>query len=201
MKKIISHNTFSCLPVRQWWLRPFAWMARCQDEDDLTQILDCAGFDVRVRFHRDKPVLAHGLAEFDLSGEAADVIHLLSVVNFFILKWPKQKPFYVRVLLETTPFMTRYQRARQKELFWVFCDTLKDKYPNITFYGGWPRDEWRQKVYDFQTQEPDVTEMHGSVSGCKLNCLRLKSWAKKHNREIIEGAKTEYVMLDYVEFR
>ena len=176
-------------------------MARCQNENDLTQILDCAGFDVRVRFHRDKPVLAHGLAEFDLSDEAAGVIHLLSVVNFFVSEFPKQKPFYVRVLLESHPLWSVSERSRQEVLFAKFCQRIQREFPDITFYGGWPRDEWRCKVYDFGTKEPEVTEMHGSVSGNKLNCLRLKSWAKTHNREIIQSAKTEWVMVDHVEFQ
>lgn len=193
MKKIISHNTFSCLPVRQWWLKPFAWMARCQDKRMGIQLFTykVRGIDIRIRFDKDgKPHFAHGLAEYGYDAMRS-LNHALTTRRITM----------ARVMLETTPFMTRYQRARQKELFWVFCDTLKDKYPDITFYGGWPRDEWRQKVYDFETKEPSVTEMHGSVSGCKLNCLRLKAWARKHNSEIIENAKTEYVMLDYVEFR
>lgn len=193
MKKIISHNTFSCLPVRQWWLRPFAWMARCQDKRLGTQLFTykIRGIDIRVRFDKDgKPRFAHGLAEYGYGA-----MHSLRPVL------TTGRITTARVLLETTPFMTRYQRARQKELFWIFCDTLKDKYPHITFYGGWPRDEWRQKVYDFGSKEPEVTEMHGSVSGSKLNCLRLKSWARKHNREIIENAKTEWAMIDYVEYQ
>lgn len=186
MKKIISHNTFSYLPVRQWWLRPFAWMARCQDLLDM----GADGYDIRVRFRDGEAVFAHGLIEYDDS---------VSLWLKHIRTATKGKP--VRVLLETTPFMSRRQRAEQKALFWVFCDRISDLYRNVTFYGGWPRDEWRCKVYDFGTKEPDVTEMHGSVSGNKLNCLRLKSWARKHNHEIIENAKTEYVMIDFVEYQ
>lgn len=191
MKKI-SHNSFSYLSVRQWWLRPFAWMARCQDiKAGLQSLENVKGFDIRVRFDRHgAPHFAHGMIEYD-----GDV--------YWHLRLHLPGKCVARVMLETTPFMSRYRRAKQKEQFWVFCDYLANTvaYKNVTFYGGWPRDEWREKIYDFHTQEPKVTEMHGSVSGNKLNCLRLKSWAKKHNHEIIENAETEYVMIDFVEFQ
>lgn len=192
MKKIISHNSWSYLPVRQWWLKPFAWMARCQDiRAGLQSWVSVEGFDIRVRFDKyGAPHFAHGLIEYD-----GDVYWHLR------LNLPDKR--VARVTLETTPFMSCYQRAKQKELFWIFCDYLANTvaYKNVTFYGGWPRDEWRQKAYEFGTKEPDVTEMHGSVSGNKLNCLRLKSWARTHNREIIENAKTEWVMLDFIEYK
>lgn len=197
-KKIIPHNTFSYLPVRQWYLKPFAWIAKCQSMNIVNQLRDknnIYGLDLRIRFDEDgTPVFAHGLIEYD------DVFPYHTLISS--LKYIEKKtPFYVRVMLETTIFMSKKEREYQNLQFVNFCDWLKNQFPNIIFYGGWPRDRWRKKIYDFNTQEPSVTEMHGSVSGNKLNCLRLKSWAKKHNHEIIENAKTEYVMLDYIEFQ
>lgn len=195
MTKIISHNTFSYLPVRQWWLRPFAWMARCQDKDIDAQMKIADGIDIRVRFDEDEiPHFAHGLIEYE--GEVHSLLAKLDMKA-----WGYDRCYIARIMLETTPFMTRYKRARQKELFWKFCKNIEFVFPRFDFYGGWPRDEWRQKVYNFRAKEPSVTEMHGSVSGNKLNCLRLKVWARQHNHEIIENAKTEYVMIDFVEFQ
>ena len=63
-----SHNTMTYLPVRQWWLRPFAFMARCQSKDIKDQCRITGFFDIRVRFRFHKgiptPVFAHGLAEY-----------------------------------------------------------------------------------------------------------------------------------------
>lgn len=189
MSKIISHNSFSYLPVKQWWLKPFTWIARCQDIDLHSQSLyeNVEGIDLRIRFDKDDtPVIAHGLVNYKI-----DFWEELNNENIKV----------ARVILETTPFMSKYQRAHQKALFWKVCDILESIWGHmIVFYGGWPRDEWRKKVYNFKTKEPEVTEMHGSVSGCKLNCLWLKRWAKKHNKEIIDNCKTEYAMIDFVEY-
>jgi len=46
-----SHNTMTYLPVRQWWLRPFAFMARCQSKDIKDQCRITGFFDIRVLDH------------------------------------------------------------------------------------------------------------------------------------------------------
>lgn len=185
-KKIIAHNTMSFLPVRQWWLRPFAWIARCQTAFHL----DADGYDLRVRFREGMPVFAHGLIEYE-----GDVEEWLA----YISRYAHGRS--VRLLLEVSPLMNRWHRAMQAVHFLRFCEEAQGLFSDLTFYGGWARDEWREKIYDFHTQEPRVTEMHGSVSGNKLNCLWLKAWARRHNREIVEGAQTEWVMLDFVEYK
>lgn len=201
MKRIMSHNTWSYLPVRQWWLRPFRRLAQCQEVNDTEQLfLGVRGFDLRVRFDREgQPHFAHGLMEY--TGQ--DVYDTLESLNRIVFGVDRQQdrnlnPFYVRVLLETTPLMSRYTRAFQEMRFWSFCDLCRDKYRNLRFWGGWPRDEWRKKVYAFCTIEPNVHEEHASVSGCRLNVLRLRSWARRHNAAILQEYPTGYVMIDYI---
>lgn len=194
MKKI-SHNTMSYRPIRQWWLRPLAWIGRCQSMNDTEQLIEgVQGFDLRVRFDRHgKPVFAHGLLEYE-----GDVMSTLTALNRIM---SGTDYFSVRLLLETTPLMSAGERAYQYELFKEFCEYCELRLTNLRWWGGWARDDWRCCIYKFAGQEPSVTEMHGSVSGCKLNCLWLKSWARKHNREIIGNAQTDCVMLDYIEFK
>lgn len=202
--KIISHNTFSYLPVRKWWMRPFAWLAKCQDKDINAQMEIADGMDIRVRFDKAGiPHFAHGLIEYE-----GDVYDMLSRVDAHARIYDRY--CIARVLLETTPFMSELERINQKEMFDDFCYNIEYGLPRFDFYGGWPRDEWGKKVCDFGTDEPSVTEMHASIAWKHdenalkrflhpVNVLWLKPWAKRHNREIIENAETEYVMIDFVE--
>lgn len=189
--RTISHNTFSYLPVANFWMRPFAFIAKCQSMSIDEQMDIVSGIELRVRFVDNKPVLAHGLIRY----KGANIKGILYAINKCVTE-----PFYVRVLLGTTPFMSEEERAEQKTLFRNFCEELSNTYCNLTFWGGWARDEWRNKIFDFKTREPRVTEMHGSVSGNKLNCLRLKAYAQRNNAKIIESTNTEYVMLDFIEY-
>lgn len=192
----MSHNSWSYLPVRQWWLRPFRRLAQCQEVNLEEQLsLGTAGFDLRVRFDSDgEPHFAHGLIEYE--GDVFEELLRLDIIARGVADIVCHK--YVRVLLETTPLMSEHQRAYQKARFWSFCDLCKDRYRHLTFWGGWPRDEWRSKVYAFGTVEPNVHEEHASVSRCRINVLRLRSWARDHNGDIVHEHPLGYVMIDYI---
>ena len=189
--KIISHNTWSFLKPRRLIMRPFAWLARCQDKSDIDQYAICDGFDLRVRFDEyGTPHFAHGLIEYQ--GDVDKTLDTLSIMC--------HKPFLVRVLLETTPFMCKAEMEEQKSMFYFFCLHIQNAHPTITFFGGWPRNEWGRKVYNFG-DEPDYSEKHASVSGNKLNILNLKRWARENNKASIVNCEDEYIMLDFIEYR
>ena len=204
---IISHNTFSYLPVRQWWMKPFGWLARCQSMDISDQFsYGMTGIDLRIRFDRKgHPVLAHGMVEYD-----ADAMRIIAILKDWDIT--NGNGTCMRVMLETTSCMNDIERRRQKLLFADMCRYLKALFNNIVLWGGWPRDEWGKKVYDFGTDEPSVTEMHASVAWRNsdnrfrrtfswLPNLWIRSWAKRHNNEIISKAQTDWCMIDFVEYR
>lgn len=190
MTTIISHNTWSYLPVRQWWLRPFAFIARCQEKSPNGQ--GVYNFDMRVRFNdEDFPVFAHGLVEY--KGNVYQEIGSLQAYGGVKVT--------IRVLLETTPFMSAEERREQETLFYFFCHNIESAFPNIAFWGGWARDEWGKKIYTFKQPNLDIEEHHGSVSGNKLNCLRLRAWAAENNKAALVNCKKDYCMLDFVQYR
>lgn len=79
MTKLGSHNTMTYLPVRQWYLKPFWWMARCQSKDIKEQSKYTDFFDIRVRFDKnDNPVFAHGLIEYKFDYEVFKYINTLT---------------------------------------------------------------------------------------------------------------------------
>lgn len=57
-----SHNSLTYLPVKQWYLKPFKWVAKCQSKTIDEQFCDYGVrlFDIRVKFNNGEPVVAHG---------------------------------------------------------------------------------------------------------------------------------------------
>lgn len=51
--KLASHNTVTYPTIKQWYLRPFTFMARCQSRSHIEQYKRGARFfDIRVRFDK-----------------------------------------------------------------------------------------------------------------------------------------------------
>lgn len=196
--KFIPHNSFSYLPIKNRILSPFSFLARCQNESIIDQIINynAAGLDLRIRFNQNgEPVIAHGLISYD-----GDIYDLLKCVSMMV-EYNHISDFSARVMLETTFLMDSTEYDRQKYEFKKFCKKIQVLYNHINFWGGWSRREWRKKIYDFRTKEPEMTEMHGSVSGNKLWCLNLKGFARKYNTELTDNCKTEYFMGDYINWK
>lgn len=87
-----SHNSMSYLPVRQWYLKPFGWMARCQskDIDDQFSLCDVRLFDLRIRFDKKgNLVFAHGPVEF--KGDVNQYVAKLNKIALLhkMIKWPQ----------------------------------------------------------------------------------------------------------------
>ena len=63
--KLASHNTFTFLTPRTWWMRLLAFTVRCQ-RVNFDKQLDCGAqmFDIRVRFKGSGvPIICHGLIQ------------------------------------------------------------------------------------------------------------------------------------------
>lgn len=61
-----SHNTFSYLPLKNWWLYPFNFMAKCQSKTLGQQIAAGVGYiDIRIKMDaKGRLWLAHGLMKY-----------------------------------------------------------------------------------------------------------------------------------------
>lgn len=196
--EIGSHNSWSFKKVKQWWLRPFTWVARCQKHNLQLQYMDGARcFDLRLRYNEEKKIweTAHGLATF-VGGE--DWKEDLKEMNVFL---SNKNPVCCRVLLEDTIFN---QSIAQDYAFYDVCKWLEETFPNIKFFGGWPtRRRWRQNIYNFQHKEPTLYDMYSS--SCLANAKN-KIWpwlyARKHNHENIErGTSLDYLFIDFVNIK
>ena len=153
-----SHNTFSYAEPLQWWLRPFAFVARCQSKT-LTEQVE-AGirvFDLRIRQDKNGEwVIAHNAFIY---ARGIKVVYYLEQLDEVARE--SDLPVYVRVLHEVRN--RRQEKYSSSIDFNNLCDWLNRTYRNIRFFGGQRVMDWRQD-YVFQPQnEIDYTELHASM--------------------------------------
>ena len=200
--KIGSHNTFTYLPVKQWYLKPFAFMARCQEVDVWKQYsLGVRFFDLRVRFDGTDIILCHGVFKYKFSAE--DFYHMLCKFN-------NCKGIYIRVGLET-----RKDNSKYNEQFKTFCSWLEAEFKNIKFVGGTNKNfDMNKPIYEFINNMPEVAEKHASVTSifhCSSNAiLRViddwfpKFYAKHFNKINIaanKNSRCDYMLIDFVNIK
>lgn len=189
---LASHNSWTYLrPV--WWLRPFAWIGRCQRENIICQYVDGARmFDMRVRFGCDgQPYPCHGMMRYD-----ANISVELRVLND--IAYNHDVEIYVRVLLEDDWLSNMDEQARK---FTAYCDNLKQWYPSLIFYGGHGVHRyWRNRYYDFGVNIAPV-EKHASVCDDSRWYEKIFPWfyAKRRNKQIRGESKAAYLMIDFVD--
>jgi len=198
--KLASHNTFSYLPVRQWYLRPFAFMARCQRKNVAKQEgLGVRLFDIRLRFDKLKnPIICHGLIEYKHHVDFVwEWIHILNV-----------KGNYMRIVLET-----KKPDAFQEECFREFCQAIEKIYTNIKFFGGNNRTDWDcyNPIYKFKNKLEDIDHKYSSTTSLfpdkfkwliRIDDLCPKLYALLHNKKNVkEGTTHKWLMIDFVDIQ
>lgn len=186
-----SHNSWSYLSVRKWWMKPIAWIARCQSVDIRKQYkIGVRCFDLRIRYNEDGLVLAHGIVEYDYSiGEL-----------FQDLEWLNEKgDVQIRILHEVRKRFGWNGQHIQR--FASDCIRFEDYCNNIKWWCGRNLYNW-EIDYRFD-YDPSCDEKYGSVSKVKL----LYGWwpwlyAMVHNKKIYaQGTDKEILLIDYVIFK
>lgn len=179
-----THNSLTYLPVKHWWMKPFNFIAKCQNKDILRQLSNGVQiFDFRCRPSRKNPlafVFAHG-----------SMVYQLSVLEFFEILDALNRntgTIYVRIMYESA-FLDKYRdTAEQENSFYVLCGIVQNMYKNITFFGGRRKYDWKL-LYDFKTEEPEFRDAYSSVE-CKWLSWWPWLYAKYINHKI---NKAEYI--------
>ena len=191
-----THNTMTYLKPRKWWMWLFNWTAKCQSITLYEQAnkYNVRMFDMRVRFRNGRPILAHGLVEYDVV-DAWDM-------DDFLSNYAEQHPneeFYCRVTLENT-FMRENTYWDQIQKFKEFCYLLEINAPkNLHYVGGWQKLDFT-KVYSFNTPQPDMYGNHASCSKYKIVQLWPWIYAKLHNKETHKkGTDKQVLMMDFIQ--
>lgn len=183
--KLASHDTMTYLKPNEWYLRPFKFMAQCQNKT-IAQQYENYGiryFDLRVKFNKKgNPVFAHGAMTF--KGDVYDVLEYLN---------SKDEEVWVRILLEVSSY-----DYKQEFLFVKFCKNIVMNYPNLKFHNGRRKYDW-QNIYQFPNPEPSLDQKVSSMTGSVLDDWYPYLYAKSMNKKNIEaGTDKDYLMIDFV---
>jgi len=186
---IATHNSWSYLPERRWWMRLLRFCSRCQDRTIGEQLKDGVRyFDLRLKFKRHLFGLAHGLVEYE-AGSLTVSLRALDAVA-------EQEQLYVRVLMEN-----RRPTPDVEDSFTYCCRMYERAYPNIRWVGGHGAHapNWGRQYYRFKAQSPAITEIHASVCEKGWRRLMLRKFAMSHNTPSKIEHEGEILMLDYYE--
>lgn len=132
-----SHNSMTYLKP-QWYLRPFAWIGRCQCESIERQyvIHGVRWFDLRLAFDKKgQPYFAHGLFSYK-NKDPFDILEYLNTLS------SSDDKVYVRLLNERDSNIN-------KKRFHYFCRRVETKFPDLIFTGGQNKKDWKQ-IYPFK---------------------------------------------------
>lgn len=189
--KIASHNSWSYLTLKTWWMKLIRFAARCQDVSVYEQYdLGVRGFDLRVRFdEHNQPQLVHGCVVYKSAVSICEYLYDLNC----------KKDVYIRVILDVRT--KKQYTVRQIDNFKDFCSAIEDMFPNIKFYCG---DCLYNHInlYDFKNH-PTCEELYSSVCPPKLIDDWYPRWyAKRNNKKNIEkGTDKDFLMIDFVNIR
>lgn len=155
-----SHDSLTYLPVRQWYFKPFKWCAQCQRirlTDQMNQY-NVRLFDLRVRFEKNErgfyhPIIAHGPIVFNM--DVNDVLHILNNGGLVYGN------IYCRILLESNHQMK--DQAEQEDEFIKFCATAEAEYPEVYFFGGNRKYDWK-RIYKFENEDIDLDDKYSSTT-------------------------------------
>lgn len=181
--KLASHNSMTYLPIKKWWLKPFRFIAQCQNKTIEEQYQ--AGvrmFDIRIAFNKQtpNPEFKHGLMSYK-----GNVLNTLNEINSF------QEPIYVRLILET-----HKKDSYSEDMFITYCNLFEKQYTNIKFFCGVRKYDWKE-LYHFNTILPSIKEIYASYQLPKIDDLWPWLYAKLHNRKI-KDIEEDFLMIDYV---
>ncbi len=187
-----SHNSWSYLKPSKWWLKPFHFIAKCQNINIYEQYnkYGVRSFDLRVRFDEKKGIIvAHGFMEFS--------INYMELMEH--LKFLNDKGCYLRILHEARnkKQYTNFSVNAFKE----FCSDLEKKFPNIIFFCGKNLYKWTND-YEF-VYSPSEDEKYSSVTAPKI----IDDWwpwiyAKLNNKKILKkGTEKDILSIDFVNIR
>lgn len=186
--KIASHNTMSYLTPAKWYMRPFAFVGKCQSLNIFKQYaLGVRMFDLRVTFDKyGIPVFAHGHIVYKNSF----VEGILSAIN----KWGN---CYVRLILEDNSYNDKHDYY-----FRVYAQVWVTKYKNIKFFGCNRKYDWYKYNINGLVPEPKYTQKISSMTGSKLDDWWPRLYAMFNNKKNIaaieEGDLNEWTFIDFI---
>ena len=189
-----SHNSWSYLPPKKWYMKPLRFTAQCQDWDIKTQYehgVRC--FDLRIKYDGNTLQVVHNIMVYKCTTDK--LLEDLTWLNTHDDVW-------VRVLLDVRS--KRNLTERQQKNFRNDCSAFEQLFPNIKFWCGrnlvYDWSDVRSSEYEFKNN-PSCEEHYSSVEGCKLDDIYPRAWAKKHNKSVYaKGTDKQIFLIDFVNY-
>lgn len=184
-----SHNSWTYLKPKKWWMKLIGFTAKCQKYGIKTQYekygVRC--FDLRVKMEDGEVVIAHGPVQYKCLGK--DLYETLEYLN-------NKGDVYLRVLHEVRK--KKEYTTERVEWFKSFCSILEEDFKSLKCWCGRNLYNWN---VDYQFKyEPSCEEKYSSVCPPKY----LDDWipiiyACLHNKKNIkEGTDKDILLIDFV---
>lgn len=187
---LASHNSWSYVSPKKWWMKLLKHTARCQAVDIQTQYekYNVRCFDLRIRFNSTNELqVVHGCIIYNIT-----INELISDLNYLNSK----KDVRIMVILDIRK-ESEYT-INQTNNFRKFCRFVQSIYQNIRFWCG--ENLYNHKCEYLFPYRPTCDEYYSSVRPPKY----LDDWlpiiyAKINNKSIItKGTKKHFLMIDFV---
>lgn len=186
-----SHNTFTYASPTQWYLKPFAFVGKCQNKNLDKQVKSgIRVFDLRIRMDKN--------GEWIIPHNAFIYIRGIDMITY-ILKWLDEQAhhlnekIYVRVLHEVR---NEKQAVYSDSIeFNKLCDGFNKTYTNLKFFGGQRTMDWQQDYVFPQENELQYIEIHASVKWPKWFHWCPWLYAKLYNNKIEKEYKDKDVVI------
>lgn len=187
-----SHNAWSYLPPKKWWMKLIGFTAKCQHVSIREQYkkYNVKCFDLHVNTSGGYVHVVHGKVEYDISYKELKQE----------LRWlDYRKDVSVRVILDIRNKKEFTEKAQDE--FIKMCKLFEKSYKNIKFWCGRNLYNW-EVTYQF-AYEPSCEEKYSSVCKPKI----VDDWwpwlfAKKNNKELVqEGTDKDILLIDFVDYQ
>lgn len=174
-----THNSLSYLPC-QWYLRPFAWVGKCQSLTLEKQYAKgIRWFDIRVKYVDGEPLSGHGLLTYNVS--------IPAVLNYL----NRKKDCIVRLYLENS-------KRNPTKFFKRFAADIANwqaAYSDIRFVEGGCRFQYRQFIED------NVFARHCYWSKGDTLIPYPRGWAEENNHRFHGGDNEDiFSVYDFIEY-
>lgn len=192
--KIGSHNSMTYLPPKKWYMYPFKFVAKCQSStiEEQYEKYSIRMFDIRISFDKEtgKPEFRHGLISY--KGNVDKVFEYLN----------SKGKVYVRLILEEY----KEDKTRlQEDKFYLYCIKWEKKYPNIKFFGGIRKRDWKE-IYHFK-YNPRYEDKYSSNNKNGTTGTIMDDWfpwlyARFNNKKNIKkGTDKPWLLIDFVNIK
>ena len=193
---LASHNSWTYLKPRKWWMKLIGFTARCQNINIFKQEkynIKC--FDLRVRINsEDIAMCTHGLMEYC---PVQDILPSMEYLNNLAVQ--KDTHYYIRILHDVRN-KKQYENSSAK-LFSEWCSKLEKDFPALYFFGG--NNLYNNEVDYTFNRNYSIYGHYGSVTPPTW-FWGLFPWlyAKLHNHssEIPKDCSDTFCMIDFVQY-